>query len=533
MATPTPDAIEAFMRITGSSEFVAVRKLEEYGGNLNEAVNAHFIEGNRHIVRQNFGSASQYNHMDVNNQNHVESRGLLPLLSAARRFRPSLLLDPNYRRELRDLCNGIGTTAFTGRVPYDSHPGEVREVPVAMNSMFEQPHHSGLRSTSVDMSGNSLSHGRGNYGLDDLRSDFNLTQPNTSHIPNNATEEEMIQAAIEASRLESRESASGRQFGAFNDSFDGSLPPISSHQEDEDLARAISLSLKMAEEEEAMHKHLADVENEELGVRNLLAMRENANNSRWQPGTSSNRGTAQDLTPVIGAPLNHSAGSHLQGTEDVLISEEWGNMSSEELNEAVLLETALFGDTSNPTSHNLSSFPDLQQRPERNVEREVQCLPTPTTQSLTATQLLIKQQDVDYLASLLADKQKELNALKEVETQRLKEKESCNIVERKEWEKMLDRKENFIPKEPPLDDENAVTIIVRMPDGSRRGRRFLKTDKLKFIFDFIDIDGTLKTGSYRVVKSYPRRAYSIDDSSLALSEVGLTNKHEALFLELI
>lgn len=35
------------------------------------------------------------------------------------------------------------------------------------------------------------------------------------------------------------------------------------------------------------------------------------------------------------------------------------------------------------------------------------------------------------------------------------------------------------------------------------------------------------------VKSYPRRAYSIDDGSLALSEAGLTSKNEALFLELI
>ena len=35
------------------------------------------------------------------------------------------------------------------------------------------------------------------------------------------------------------------------------------------------------------------------------------------------------------------------------------------------------------------------------------------------------------------------------------------------------------------------------------------------------------------VKSYPRRAYNVDDSSLTLSEVGLSNKQEALFLELI
>lgn len=51
-----------------------------------------------------------------------------------------------------------------------------------------------------------------------------------------------------------------------------------------------------------------------------------------------------------------------------------------------------------------------------------------------------------------------------------------------EWEKTLDEEEIFLPKEPPLDDENAITIVVRMPDGSRRGRRFLKTDKLQVYY---------------------------------------------------
>ncbi|MCH89794.1 ara4-interacting protein [Trifolium medium] len=49
MTTPSPEAVATFMRITGAQEFVAVQKLEEYGGYLNEAVNAHFIEGNRHM----------------------------------------------------------------------------------------------------------------------------------------------------------------------------------------------------------------------------------------------------------------------------------------------------------------------------------------------------------------------------------------------------------------------------------------------------------------------------------------------------
>lgn len=48
-----------------------------------------------------------------------------------------------------------------------------------------------------------------------------------------------------------------------------------------------------------------------------------------------------------------------------------------------------------------------------------------------------------------------------------------------ENERQLAAKEASLPQEPTPDDVNAVTLLVRMPDGSRRGRRFLKSDKLQ------------------------------------------------------
>ncbi|XWS38414.1 hypothetical protein CRYUN_Cryun19dG0129200 [Craigia yunnanensis] len=72
-----------------------------------------------------------------------------------------------------------------------------------------------------------------------------------------------------------------------------------------------------------------------------------------------------------------------------------------------------------------------------------------------------------------------------------------------------------------------------MPDGSRRGRRFLKSDRLQSLYDFIDFGRAVKPGTYRLVRPYPRRAFSDGESSLTLNELGLTDKQEALFLELI
>ncbi|CAL5196172.1 unnamed protein product [Lathyrus oleraceus] len=486
MTTPTPEAVATFMRITRATEFVAVQKLEEYGGNLNEAVNAHFIEGNRLIQEQNpvaTTATPHYNYSEANNQNNQNragSRGILPLLNAARRFRPSLLLDSNYRRELRDLCNGLGTTTISSSAsPRGSPQGEVLGVPTGINSPHVSPYQPGLSHEDAYRNGNLSSHSQGYYGTDDYQ--------NTSNVRDQDAEEAMIQAAIEASKKESRERSSSN---ASNDLSDNGLPQSNFHLEDDDLANVISLSLQTAEQEEAIR---------ELRVkqlRDLLAEGDKTNTSRIRP--------------------------------------EWGGISSDELNEALLIETAFFSEIPNHNSHKFSSLPDLQHSSEKQADPKRQCSSSSASQLLSETQLLRKQQDADYLASLLVDRQKELNSLKKAETYSSKEEESHKkMLERTELEKILDTKNIMLANEPPLGDGKAITIVVRMPDGGRCERRFFKTDKLQLLFDFIDIYGAVKPGTYRVVKSYPRRAYSINDSSATLNEVGLNNKNEALFLELI
>ncbi|RWR80543.1 plant UBX domain-containing protein 8-like protein [Cinnamomum micranthum f. kanehirae] len=182
-------------------------------------------------------------------------------------------------------------------------------------------------------------------------------------------------------------------------------------------------------------------------------------------------------------------------------------------------------------------------------------------------------QDDEYLAALQADKEKEIKARGETEIRRLQEaaakeaalqeqKHQEEAAHRKmleeeggeanseadispvlvnEFERLLATKQASLPQEPALDDENAVTLLVRMPDGSRHGRRFLKSDRLQLnltaflfqsLFDFIDIHRGVKPGTYKLVRPYPRRAFGDGESELSLSELGLTSKQEALFLEL-
>ncbi|XP_040368266.1 plant UBX domain-containing protein 9 isoform X3 [Rosa chinensis] len=165
----------------------------EHGGDLNEAVNAHFREGDVH-----------------------------------RSFKPSLLLDRSYSR---DLYNRIGS-ALTGRAPSPSHPGEVTGVPVGFNASNEQPYLSGQMPTIPDVARTDLDASR--YGND--------------------VEEEMIQAAIEASKREAEMGSPNVQNSTPNVSPGNGLPVEKIPEENSDFDRAVSLSLKTAEQEKAIRE---------------------------------------------------------------------------------------------------------------------------------------------------------------------------------------------------------------------------------------------------------------------------------------
>ncbi|KAM1486347.1 hypothetical protein ACFX2I_000555 [Malus domestica] len=498
MASPTQDMIDTYMSITGASHSLAIRKLEEYGGNLSEAVNAHFGGGYRDFTNPGSAANPQYNfsYMDGQNQvaphaypqynnmsaqNQVAPQGLGPLLSAARSFRPSLLFDPNYSR---DLFNRI-----TGRAPLISQPGAVPGVPVEFNRGNDQPHLSGQRPPIQDMTGNL-------HGSD--------------------VEEEMIRAAIEASKQDAQKAyLLNMQSRAQNVSPVNGLPDNQIHLDNSDFNRAVSLSLKTAEREKAMREQQMKDKNQVPGTYST---------SKWETsmhqdgdGTVERKQASQEL--------KHDSGNNLQQGNLAINSEELGGISSKELDEAILLENALFGES--------SYAPNFPSGPSRNLDPNLQPVHGPSSSALTR-QLLREQQDCEYLASLLADKEKEMNGVNEVGTCDIKDVGSDNKkIDSLELESRLAAKGASLPCEPAIDDQNAVTLLVRMPNGTRLSRRFNKSDKLQVLFDFIDVGREVKPGTYRVVRSYPRRAFTVGDSILSLSELGLTNKQEALFLELI
>ncbi|XP_057463489.1 plant UBX domain-containing protein 8-like isoform X1 [Actinidia eriantha] len=612
MARPNQGAIETFMSITGESESAAAQKIEEHGGDLNEAVNAHFNGGYRSTMHETSTAAPQNDAMDIDEPVQVGfRRPPFSLLPSAGNLNLFSLRDPDISRSLFD--SGPDSTSCA---PFVSHPREMREIPIEVKDGGEQSGHSGPAPTIEDVTGTTDAHGLETHGAiiidDEVDEDIptapsghvagqneqggdvpgsnsggtypRLSAPGIDDLPDYSIdiEEEMVRAAIEASKREIGKGYPDQQVGVHDDLTNPGNQQRQYRVEDAEIAHAVSLSLKTAEKEKALRE-----QGEKVGVSEVEAYMPTvvgdvgkmaSSNGSLDVGSSSLQDEAEDVEeqPLVRHSRHMSSASVGSDKEtgevevtppsspgqqinisrppnnrNDLHTDEWGGISSEEQDEAIMLEAALFGGIPEESEYRFPYAPHqfMQNGLDSTSGLYPRRTPRPPSPGLTAQRLIREQQDDEYLASLQADREKELRALEEAEAQRLKEQAAREaaleeerrkeeesrrkLEEEQEIERQLAAKEVSLPQEPTSDDEKAVTLLVRMPDGSRRGRRFRKSDKLQSLFDFIDVGRWVKPGTYRLVRPYPRRAFNDGESAATLNELGLASKQEALFLELI
>eukprot|EP00252_Welwitschia_mirabilis_P022128 TRINITY_DN5896_c0_g1_i1.p1 TRINITY_DN5896_c0_g1~~TRINITY_DN5896_c0_g1_i1.p1 ORF type:complete len:589 (-),score=133.51 TRINITY_DN5896_c0_g1_i1:345-2111(-) len=587
MARPTQETIDTFISITGASESVAIDRLQAHGGDLNAAVNFYFNEGERrgsHASDHNVHAPVSMEQDDpVDPGFGLPSAHIPPLPTTLSSFRGIAPLSTE------DAFERMSSQS-THPEFYMPRPRVTREIPIE-----DSTPNSTSAPNIVDTS--NTVYAQGSQTRDRVENEENLPsttssfrQPSVPEIsyPNSYydvspsapsvrndegsdIEEQMLKAAIEASKKEAEVSSVMQHQYPTRDVEGSGVDQSASSFEDDDFARAVSLSLKTAEQEKAMRElHQAEgiIESSHSSLRELnrgatatresqilgtigvdslshprtgpvetcnipdQQLPEDADDFEEQPlmrrrshRSSSSRNTEATANAAVdievdNSPSNsdlHSVTSFPPRTGDSLL--EWGGISSQEHDEAVMLEAALFGGVPEPYRRRI---------------------PQPPSPKLEAERLLREQQDDEYLASLQADiekaelRRKEEEAIREAaaaEEKRLQDEAIRKREEEQEAERQLELKKASLPPEPSEDD-NAVTLLVRMPDGTRRGRRFLKSDRLQSLFDFIDIGGGVRPGMYRLVRQYPRRAFTEGEHDSTLNDLGLTSKQEALFLEL-
>ncbi|XP_033640720.1 FAS-associated factor 2-like [Asterias rubens] len=125
------------------------------------------------------------------------------------------------------------------------------------------------------------------------------------------------------------------------------------------------------------------------------------------------------------------------------------------------------------------------------------------------TNTLRQQQDEAYHESLRQDREKERKRQeekdrkdKEIEAQLEKELEEQRKVQEREELKLA--KAASLPAEPEPEDPEAIRIVVKLPCGARLERRFLKTEPLQIIYDFVFVQDDAPT-EFKLMTNYPRR----------------------------
>ena len=75
-------------------------------------------------------------------------------------------------------------------------------------------------------------------------------------------------------------------------------------------------------------------------------------------------------------------------------------------------------------------------------------------------------------------------------------------------------------------------ILIRFPNGERREQCFSSTDKVQAIYRYIDSLGLPVIGNYRLISSFPRKVYGVDQMGMTLKEAGL-HPRASLFVEIL
>lgn len=159
---------------------------------------------------------------------------------------------------------------------------------------------------------------------------------------------------------------------------------------------------------------------------------------------------------------------------------------------------------------------------------------------MRADRQLREEQDAAYLAALKIDKEKEkLNSLLP-ERKFQKPADSSNKANYEKPRQDASQKQFGKSKEASTvretangsKDAQATRILIRFPNGERKEQSFSCSDKIQSVYRYIDSLGLPGVGNYRLISSFPRRVYSVDQMGITLKDAGLHPK-ATLFLELL
>lgn len=113
--------------------------------------------------------------------------------------------------------------------------------------------------------------------------------------------------------------------------------------------------------------------------------------------------------------------------------------------------------------------------------------------------------------------------------QREAERKRAELEKAKNRKEMNDRQSN-LKQEPPKEALGVIEIQINCPNGTKTKRRFLNTDKIQDVMNFVSAyDLTIPKNSFYLRCNYPKKVF--DKPSKTLKDVGM-EKRENLFIQM-
>ncbi|XP_062116194.1 plant UBX domain-containing protein 10-like [Humulus lupulus] len=161
-------------------------------------------------------------------------------------------------------------------------------------------------------------------------------------------------------------------------------------------------------------------------------------------------------------------------------------------------------------------------------------------EKIRADRRLREEQDAAYVAALQIDKEKE--RLKNLALRDQRVQKPAEAAKRAGYDMFRNNPSTIKPSTTretqsnnkqalnTAKDPQATQILIRFPNGERREQRFSSTEKVQSIYRFINSLGLPGVENYRLVSSFPRRVYGVDQMGQTLKDAGL-HPRASLFLE--
>merc|ERR1712110_1186967 len=107
-----------------------------------------------------------------------------------------------------------------------------------------------------------------------------------------------------------------------------------------------------------------------------------------------------------------------------------------------------------------------------------------------------------------------------------KEKERLEIARKEEIQRQKIELVSEIPQEPDANDPDSVRILIKLPEGQRLERRFIKQQSLKYLYYYVFCHPE-SPDEFDITTNFPRKVLNCKPPNL-MQDMGLSHMDEQL-----